>query len=813
MDSLIKDIRSGLRALLKLPAFTAIAVITLALGIGANTAIFSVVNAVILRPLPYPNADRLVALSENSLQSADISVSYPDYLDWRARQSVFDEMSARMPAGGVITGNDPERVIGRRVTASFFSTLNVHPFLGRGFTEAEDRPGGPRAMVLSYGLWQRRFGGSDPIGKSISYNGEPWTVVGVMPAGFDFYGRTNINNDFLIPLGSIADQDFMKDRNSHTVRVIARLREGVSIEKAHSELSALAASLEKQYPASNTGIGVRVRTFLDDYIGDSRTILLVIFGSVVFMLLIACANVANLTLARATSRRKEIALRLALGASRWRIARQLVTESLILALVGGAIGVLLATWGVRLLVKLSPDALERLDDVNVDARVLAFTFLITLAVGLLFGIFPAFQSSGVDLNKALKESGPSLSTRAGGRLRSWLVVTEVALALMLLIGAGLMLKSFAGLTAVDPGYDPQNVLTFRLRLPDAKYPEASQALSFCHEAMSRISTLPGVESVAVTTGFPLGRASDSDYTIEGQPELLPGQVHAAQRQDITGDYHKTLNISLLEGRRFTAQDTETTPPVVIVDEEFAARSFPNQPLSEVIGKRLRFGGDNDGWREIVGVVRHVKQSGLNEENHAQIYRPLTQIPAKWRAGMTRATDLIVKTSVEPYSLLGAIKKEIRALDKDQPIAQVQTLGDKLNESLSPQRFTLWLLVVFSLISLSLASAGIYGVMAYSVTQRTHEIGIRMALGARLSDVLLLVVRGGMTLALIGVATGLAGAFMLTRMMSTLLFNVRPTDTATLACASLGLILVALVACYIPARRATKVDPLVALRYE
>ena len=813
MDSLIKDIRFGLRALLQRPAFTAIAVITLALGIGANTAIFTVVNAVILRPLPYPNADRLVALSENSLQSADISVSYPDYLDWRARQTVFEEMSARMPAGGVITGDDPERVIGRLVTASFFSTLNVQPFLGRGFTEAEDRPGGPRAMVLSHGLWQRRFGGSDPIGRSISYNGEPWTVVGVMPAGFDFYGRTNINNDFLIPLGSIADQDFMKDRNSHTVRVIARLREGVAIEKAHSELSALAASLEKQYPASNTGIGVRVRTFLDDYIGDSRTILLVIFGSVVFMLLIACANVANLTLARATSRRKEIALRLALGASRWRIARQLGTESLILALVGGAIGVVLATWGVGLLVKLSPDALERLDDVSVDARVLAFTFLITLAVGLLFGIFPAFQSSGVDLNKALKESGPSLSTRAGGRLRSWLVVTEVALALMLLIGAGLMLKSFTGLTAVDPGYDPQNVLTFRLRLPDAKYPEASQALSFCHEAMTRISTLPGVESVAVTTGFPLGRASDADYTIEGQPELLPGQLNAAQRQDITGDYHKTLNISLLAGRRFNAQDTETTPPVVIVDEELAARSFPNQPLSEVLGKRLRFGGDSDGWREIVGVVRHVKQSGLNEENQAQVYRPLTQIPAKWRAGMTRATDMIVKTSVEPYSLLGAIKKEIRALDKDQPIAQVQTLGDKLNESLSPQRFTLWLLVVFSLISLSLASAGIYGVMAYSVTQRTHEIGIRMALGARLSDVLLLVVSGGMTLALTGVSIGLAGAFMLTRLMTTLLFNVRPTDTATLACASLGLILVALVACYIPARRATKVDPLVALRYE
>jgi putative ABC transport system permease protein len=813
MESLFKDIRYGFRSLWKRPGFTAIALTTLALGIGANTAIFSVVNAVLLRPLPYPNADRLVALSENSLEAADIPVAYPDYLDWRAQQSVFEEMSARLSAGGVITGNDPERVIGRLVTASFFSTLGVQPFMGRGFLETEDRPGGPRVIVLSYGLWQRRFGTADPIGKSISYNGEPWTVVGVMPAGFDFYGRNNISNDFLIPLGSLADQNFMKDRNSHVVRVTARLKPGMSLERAAAELNAVAGRLATQYPATNTGVSAMTRSLLDDYIGDVRRSLLVIFAAGAFMLLIACANVANLMLARATTRRKEIALRLAVGASRWRIARQLLTESLILAMAGGAFGVLLATWGVNPLSKLNTETLSRMDEVSIDARVLGFTLLITLSVGILFGLFPALQGSGTGLADALKEGGRAVSAGAGGRLRRWLVVTEVALAFIVLIGAGLTLKSFARLTAVDPGFDPQNLLTFRMRLPDAKYREMSQALAFDRAAMARVSTLPGVERVAVSTGFPLGRASDTDYIVEGQPAPLTGQSPVALRQDISEDYHKVLNIPLLEGRLFTAYDTETTPLVVIVDEELAARSFPNQPLREIIGKRLRIAGDGEDWREIVGVVRHVKQNGLDEESRAQIYRPLTQIRSKSGADFARATDMIVKTSVEPYSLIGAIKNEIRAIDKDQPIAQVQTLNDKLRDSVAPQRFTLQLLGLFGVIALLLASAGIYGVMSYAVTQRTHEIGIRMALGAQMLDVLKLVVKGGMSLTLIGVAIGLGGAVALTRLMSRLLFGVTPTDPLTFVCVAIGLTLVALIACYIPARRATKVDPLVALRYE
>ena len=815
MNTLWQDLRYGMRMLLQHPGVTVIAVITLALGIGANTAIFSVVNAVLLRPLPYPNADRLVAVAENSLESPDISVAYPDYLDWRAQQSVFEEMSARMPTGGIISGaNEPERVLGRHVTSSFFSTLGVQPVLGRAFTDAEDKPGVPPVMVISYGLWQRQLGGaSDAIPKSIVYNGEPWTVIGVMPSWFEFYGRTNLNNDIFVPLGRLNDWDFTQDRNSHTVQVTARLKPGVRIEQARAELSALSARMASQYPASNTGVGATTRSLLDDYVGDSRQSLRVIFTAVAFMLLIACANVANLMLARATTRRREIALRLALGASRWRIVRQLLTESLMLAVVGGAFGVLLATWGVSLLSKLNTGEWSRIDEVSIDGRVLAFTFLITLIVGVLSGLFPALQNSRFGLNEALKEGDRISSAGAGGRLRRSLVAVEVALALMLLVGAGLTIRSFARLTSVEPGFDPRNVLTFRMRLPDGKYKEESQTFGFCREAMSRVSALPGVERVAVATGFPLGRATDSGYEVEGQPERLTGRWLPSFRQDVSEDYHKTLKIPLLEGRLFNAQDSENSPLVVIVDQEFVARNFPNQPAREVLGKRPRFGGDSDGWREIVGVVGHVKQSGLNEESRAQIYRPWTQIEPKWRANLTRATDMIVKTSVDPVSLIGAIKREIRVIDKDQPIAQVQTLDDKLSDSIAPQKFTRLLLGIFALMALSLASAGIYGVMSHAVTQRTHEIGVRMALGARQLDVLKLMVGQGMSLVVIGLVLGLAGAYATTRLMTSLLFDVTPKDPITFLVVTVVLAIVAFLACYIPARRATKVDPLVALRYE
>jgi predicted permease len=814
MVGLWQDLKQAIRMLRKKPGFTFVAVATLALGIGANTAIFSVVNAVLLRPLPYPYPERLVALSENSIQAADLSVAYPDYLDWRAQNTVFEEMSARMPTGGVITGSgEPERVIGRHVTASFFSTLGVQPILGRGFTEAEDLPGSPPVIVISYGLWQRQFGGIDPIGKSITYNGEPWTVVGVMPADFDFYGRTNINNDVFNSLGRFEDQEFMRDRNDHVVQVTARLKPGVTIDQARAELNVLSARIATANPSSNTGVGANTRSLLDDYVGDSRQSLRILFAAVAFMLLIACANVANLMLARATSRRREIAVRLALGASRWRIARQLMTEGLVLAIIGGASGMLLATWGVNLLTKLNTGDWSRIEEVSIDGRVMGFTFFTIVIVGILSGLFPALQNSRLGLNEALKEGDRGSGASSGGRLRRTLVAAEVALALMLLVGAGLTIRSFDRLTSVDPGFDPQNVLTFRIRLPDGKYKEAAQTFGFLGEAMSRVSVLPGVNHVAVATGFPLGRAFDNGYLVEGQPEPMPGLGPQALREDVSEDYHNALGIPLVEGRMFNAQDTEKTPLVVIVDQEFASRSFPNQPAREVVGKRLRFIGDSEGWRQIVGVVGHVKHRGLTEEGGAQIYRPWTQIPQQFKASFTRANDMIVKTSVDPLGLIGAIKHQIRLIDKDQPIAQIQTLDDKLNDSVAPQRLTLLLLSIFAVIALSLASAGIFGVMSYAVTQRTHEIGVRMALGARQIDVLKLVVGNGMTVVLIGMVMGLAGAFATMRMMNSLLFEVTAKDPVTFAVVTVVLAIVAFVACYIPARKATKVDPLVALRYE
>ena len=815
MEGLVKDFRYGIRTLRKHRGFAAIAVVTLALGIGANTFIFSVVNAVLLRPLPFPNPDRLVALSQNSAEDPDIAISYPDYLDWRAQQSVFEDMAARMPTGGIISGaGDPERVIGRLVTPNFFSTLGVPPMLGRSFTEDENMPGAPAVMVISYGLWQRQFGGAaGAIGKAITYNGEPWTVIGVLPASFDFYGRVNVNNDVFTPLGRLRDQDFMLDRNLHTVRVTARLKPNVSLERAHAELSAITARLASEFPSSNAGLGVTVRSFLDDYIGDFRQTLRIIFAAVAFMLLIACANVANLMLARATSRSREIALRLALGASRWRVTQQLIIESLILAVVGGALGVLLATWGVSLLSKINTGELSRLDEVSIDARVVVFTFLVSLVVGSLAGLLPALQNSRVGLNEALKKGDRASSASSGGKLRRTLVAVEVALALMLLVGAGLTVRSFQRLTSVEPGFDAQNVLTFRLRLPNGKYKDATQSTAFLNEATSRVSTLPGVEGVAVATGFPLARVSEIGYVVEGQPEPLPGHGPTAFRQNVSDDYHSVLRIPLLHGRLFNAQDTETSQLVIVVDQEFVTRNFGNVPAQDVLGKRVRFTTDNDGWRQIVGVVGHVKQTGLNEEGRPQIYRPLTQITATSKADFTRACDMLVKTSVDPLTLVAAIKREIRAIDAAQPIAQVETLDDKLSNSVSPQRLTSLLLGIFAVIALSLASAGIYGVMSYAVAQRTYEIGVRMALGAQRRDVLKLIVRQGMGLLLIGVVIGLAGAFTTTRLMTSLLFGVTPRDPLTFVIVTAALTVVAFVACVIPARRATKVDPLVALRYE
>jgi putative ABC transport system permease protein len=817
-DEMFRDLRYGVRMLLKQPGFTLIAVFTVAVGIGANTAIFSVVNGVLLKPLPFPDSERLVTVSETSKEVPVMSVAFPNYLDWRAQQTVFEDLAARMPAGGVLTGgSEPRRVIGRLVTASFFPTLGVQPHIGRFFVEEEDKPGAERLMVLSYGLWQRHFGG-DPnvIGTNITYNSESWMVVGVTPANFDFYGQVNLNNDFFIPLGSIADRQYMQDRHSHHVRVIARMKPGVSVERAHQEMKSIAAQLENQYPASNTGNSVEVILFLEDYVGDMREALLVISGAVALVLLIACANVANLLLARAGLRRKEMAIRLAMGAGRFTIVRQLLVESLLLALAGGTIGLLLAVWGVQLLIRLTPDTLPRTESIMIDPIVLGFTVFVTLLTGLIFGLAPALQASKVDLNDALKESGRLASGGASAqRLRKVLVVAEVAVSLVLLVGAGLLLKSFRQLMELDPGFDPRDVLTLRLRLPDAKYREPAQTTGFLKEVSRRVATLPGVRDVSVATSFPLGgRARDDGYWLEGEPEPRePGDWRVASTLSVSEGFHQTLGIDLLTGRYLTERDTAESLPVVLVDDDFVRRHFPNRSLSDALGKRLRHGGDGERWREIVGVVRHVRQSDLEQQGFAQIYRPWTQMNPRSLAEFTRAMDVIVKTSVEPLSLVGPIKAEVQAIDKDQPLGNVQSLESIVERSVAPRRFNLLLLSIFAVIALLLGGVGLYGVMSYAVTQRTREIGIRMALGAQKSDVLKLVIRQGMLLSSIGVLIGLAASFALTRLMKSLLYAVSATDPTTLILISLLLTAVAMLACYIPARRAMKVDPLVAVRHE
>jgi len=817
IEDLWKDLRYGARMLLKQPGFTLVAVVTLALGIGVNTAIFSVVNGVLLKSLPFPEPERLVVLSETSKDVPDMSVAYPNYLDWRAQQTVFENMAARMPAGGVLTGDgEAERITGRWVTASFFPTLGVHPQVGRFFTDEEDRPGAERVIVLNNGLWQRRFGG-DPqvIGRVLQYNSESWTIIGVMPAAFDFYGQNNLNNDFFIPLNRLSDHEYMLDRSSHPIEVTARLRPGVRLEQGSTELRAIAARLSVQFPESNSGNGVNLRLLLDDYVGDVRPALLMLTVAVALVLLIACANIANLLLARAAARQREIALRMALGAGRWRIVRQLLTESLFLAIAGGTLGLLLGAWGVSLLVKLDPEGLPRVENISLDGRALGFTLLVTLLTGIVFGLVPALATSKANLNDALKEGSLRSSGGASGwRLRATLVVGQVALSLMLLVGSGLLVKSFWQLMQVDPGFDAQGVLTLRLRLPDAKYREAAQTTAFLKEVSRRVEALPGVQGVSVTTGFPFGRAGENGYWVEGDPEpRRPGDWAVANTQSVDENYHKSLGITLLNGRYFAARDTVDSPQVAIVDDEFVGRHFPNSSPGDVLGKRLRFGGEGEPWREIVGVVRHVRQNNLDEESHPGIYRPWTQINPKSVADFTRAMDLVVKTSGKPLNLVAPIRREVQAVDKNQPLGNVRTLEDLMARSIAPRRFSLLLLGVFAGIALLLGAVGLYGVLSYVVTQRTREIGIRIALGARTRDVLNLVIKYGMTMALTGVAVGLVAAFALTRLMQSLLFEVSATDPLTFVLIALLLLAVALLACYLPARRAAKVDPLIALRHE
>ena len=801
MESLLKDIRYGVRSLLQRPGFTAIAVITLALGIGANTTLFSFVNGVLLRPLPYQDAERLVVLDETAPKQGidSFAVSYPNFVDWRQQNQVFEDIGIFQEGNHTLVGaGDPEQIPGARVSQGLFELLGVAPIRGRTFRTEEDTPETNTVVILSHGLWQRRFASAENVvGQTLSLNGRICTVIGVMPPGFKFPEIAEL----WMPMGLT---EKLYTRNDHGLESIARLKANVTLEQAQAEMNVIARRIEAQHPVTNEGLGVNVFRLRDRLVGDYRQALLILLGVVVFVLLIACANVANLLLARSSSRRQELALRAALGASRARIIRQLLTESALLTFLGAVGGVLLAVWGKNLLLSAIPGEMPFWMKFDLDSRVLGFTFVLSLLTGLVFGVAPALQASKNDLNEALKEGGRN----AGGahnRLRSSLVVAEVALSLMLLVGAGLMIRSFAKLENVDAGIKPENVLTVEVPLPRAKYAEPAKQSAFFKELVTQVRTLPGVSSAAAISGVPLRGGWGRSLTVEGHPVLSVGQAPMINHSVVTPNYFQTMGIPLREGRDFTEADADGTTRTTVVDERLARQYWPG---ASPLGKRIRFGPpeSNEPWHIIVGVAGSVRNRRLDQEAVQTIYVPHQQIPVR---GMTIA----LRTSGDPESLTGAVREAVRALDKDQPITNVMTMETVIARSVWLQRFYTILFGVFAALALALAVVGIYGVMSYAVTQRTHEIGIRMALGARAGDVLRLVIKNGMLLISIGVVIGLAGALALTRLLATMLFGITPTDALTFVAVSAVLIVVALLACYVPARRATKVDPLVALRYE
>ena len=806
METLFQDIRYGLRSLLKKPGFTLTAVIALALGIGANTAIFSVINGVLLRSLAYAEPERIVMLWEtNAMGGGNLQnvVSPANFLDWQRQATSFEHMAAVWDLAANLTGGtgDPEEIKGQFVSHEFFSVLGVQPVLGRAFTAEEDKPGNNLEIILSHQLWETRFG-SDPqvIGKQATMNGRQRTIVGVMPAGFHF-----LDNQVKAWMPLALDPAInYRETSGRFLRAVARLKPGVSVKQAQAELTGIAKQLERAFPSKNTGWGVNVVPMHEQIVGEIRPILIVLLAAVAFVLLIACANVANLLLSRAAARQKELALRAALGAGRMRLIRQMLTESVLLGVMGGIVGVLLAVWGIRLLIAFGPDNIPRLNEITIDLRVLVFTFAVSLVTGVLFGLVPALQSSRPDLNDALKEGGRGSTSGRTGTLRSAFVIAEVSLALVLLVGAGLMIRSFARLQSVTTGFQAAHVLTMRAQLPGKKYPEPHQIVDFFKQAQERIATIPGVEAVGAISYLPLtgGLASRDAFKIPGQPPPAPGQEPGVEVRVVTPTYFQAMGIPLLKGRLLNERDVKETR-VLLINETMAKRYFPN---TDPVGKQLEVMWDGSGPDEIVGVVGDIREGALNKEPEPAIYWSHAREPYSGMAFVIRANGDAARLST-------AVQKQIRSLDPEQPVADVRTMDQVISRSIARPRFNTLLLSIFAGVALLLASVGLYGVMNYSATQRTHEVGIRMALGATRTDIMRLVVGNGMTLTLIGIGIGVVASLMLTRVMTSLLFGVTATDIPTFLGVSAVLATVALIANYIPARRATRVDPVIALRYE
>jgi putative ABC transport system permease protein len=821
MHTLIQDLRYGARMLLKNPGISFVVILALALGIGANTAIFSVVNAVLLRPLPYDEANRLVFLSETSKSMDEISVSYPNFTDWRNQNQVFEKIGVYNRESYNLTGGgEPERILTAQASADLFSALRVQAAIGRVFNNEEDTPGGAPVVVLTYGLWQRRFGGqSSIVNQQLTFNNKSYTVIGVMPQSFQFPNRV----EMWVPVGQLAGDPAWKQRGNHPgLYSVARLKPGVTLTQARAEMDNITGNLEKQYPDSNSGNGALVQPMLEVFVSDVRPTLWVLFAAVGFVLLTACANIANLLLARASARQKEMAIRTALGAGRWRITRQLLTESVLLSLAGGAFGLLVARWGIELILYISPNAIPRSREIALDWRVLAFTLGIAFVTGVLFGLVPALQAGVVEVHETLKETGRGVTGRQW--LRSSLVIAEVATTLILLVGAGLMIRSFYHLQKVNPGFSYEHLTSFSVSLPEKKYATEEQRDQFLTRLLENVRGLPGVESTAAASGLPLGNNGwQTSFIVEGRPIPPPAQTPLMEACLVTPDYFRTMNIPLMRGRYFNEHDNRAWLAgrnlsklnegeraiagvnVIVIDEEFARRFWPGE---DAVGKRIRSGPEDSApTLTVIGVVGRVKMEALNHDsNRVQGYLSFAQMPF---AGMT----VITKAATDPNQLIAALRQQVKAIDPDQPIYGVRTMNEIRSDSVAPERLNLTLLTIFAGIALVLAIVGIYGVMSYSVTQRTHEIGIRIAIGAQPRDVFRMVIGQGMMLALIGVGLGLMGAFGLTRLMTTMLFGVEPTDPATFAVIAVLLTVVALVACYVPGRRATKVDPIVSLRYE
>ena len=807
MGTLWQDLRYGLRMLTKNPGFTLVAVLAIALGIGANTTIFSCVNALLIHPFSFANQDRLVTLFEvvPDMGIKHGSVAPGNFADWRDQSQSFEEIAAySQRAFNLTEGEQPERVAGSRVSPRFFALLNVKAARGRTFSDEEGQVGREQVVLVKQNLWERRYG-SDPnlVGRQIMIDGKAHTVIGILPRDFNFPLN---GGELWTPLALDAKEQSV--RESHYLQIIGRLKPGVTKAQAQAEIDSISQRAQQQFPETNSGRTGLVEGLNESFTRGSRMYLNVLMGSVVFVLLIACANVANLLLVRSTSRQKEIAVRMALGGSRWRLIRQLLTESLVLASLGGALGLLFSVWGIEFIKGGIPAGFTQYipgwDQLKLDTDVLVFTLLVTLLTGVVFGLAPALQATRLNLSESLKETGKGASSGANrNRLRSLLVISEIALSLVLLVGAGLMIRSFVYLIRSDLGVNPNNVLTMELSIPRLKYPEEQQRVNFYQELVGRIQNLPGVQKASAINYVPMGRTgTSSNFRVEGQPAPLKGKEPITDYRVITPGYFEAIGTPLRQGRIFTEQDKKGSPMVAIINERLARRYFPS---GDALGKRLII-SDEDGPLEIVGIAGDVKNEDLEEEADLTVYRPYQQDP--WWS-----MALVLRTTSDPLQLAPAVRDEVRALDREQPVYNVKTMQQVIEESISAKRLAMLMLGFFAFGALLLAAIGIYAVMSYAVTSRSHEIGIRMALGAQPRDILRLIISQGLILTVIGVGIGLVGALALTRAMTEMLYGVKATDPITFFGISLLLAVVAFVACYVPARRATRVDPMIALRYE